>query len=63
MVIHRLVPQANDNIANGLDVKVGCIVVVGDGDGQLDGVAPGKRGIERRQRLFARPSALPQTMA
>ena len=49
MVIHRLVPQANDNIANGLDVKVGCIVVVGDGDGQLDGVAPGKRGIERQQ--------------
>ena len=49
MVIHRLVPQANDKIANGLDVKVGCIVVVGDGDGQLDGVAPGKRGIERQQ--------------
>ena len=49
MVIHRLVPQANDNVANGLDVKVGCIVVVGDGDGQLDGVAPGKRGIERQQ--------------
>ena len=50
VVVHRLVPLPHRQCSGGFNLKSRGVVVTRNGDGQVDGIAPNKRGVEREQR-------------